>query len=75
MSILALRNETERIEGIKAGFSKLIGTDTAIIISETKNMLTNLKKFKSIKKLVKNPYGDGESAVKIENIMWRILNE
>lgn len=73
--ILVLRNETERTEGIKAGFSKLIGTDTAIIISETKNMLANLKKFKSIKKLVKNPYGDGKSAVKIENILWRILNE
>lgn len=72
--ILVLRNETERIEGVRAGLSKLVGTEAKNIISETKNILTKLKQFSKNRSQTKNPYGDGKSAQRIENIMWSILN-
>lgn len=70
--ILVLRNETERIEGIEAGLSKLVGTDSNNIISETRNVLIEINKSVCFKQ-IKNPYGDGESAQRIENIVWSIL--
>lgn len=74
--ILILRNDTERIEGVKAGVAKLIGTDSDSIILESRKILVNLNNISTSKKQkLNNPYGDGQSAKRIERIIWEILNK
>ena len=64
---LVMRYETERQEGIEAGVSKLVGADYEKIVEESAKILSASKKATRLK--VKNPYGDGTSAQKIENII------
>jgi UDP-N-acetylglucosamine 2-epimerase (non-hydrolysing) len=59
--VLVTRNITERPEGVTAGFSILVGTDTDKIIKETINLIGNFKGFKEIE----NPYGDGIACERI----------
>jgi len=66
--LLVTRDVTERIEGIKAGTAKLVGTDTKKIVSEATTLLTNQKKYK-IMSSVPNPYGDGHASEKIIHIL------
>jgi UDP-N-acetylglucosamine 2-epimerase (non-hydrolysing) len=58
--VLITRDHTERNEGIEAGHSFLVGSDKALIISKTKEILNE----KALKKGT-NPYGDGRAAEKI----------
>lgn len=62
--ILVMREETERPEGVKAGFSKLIGTDPKKISKETLKALKN-----PFSGAGKNPFGDGKSAIRITKIL------
>jgi len=57
--VLVTRNVTERGEGIKGGFSYLVGTSTSTIVNKTLEILS-----KPLPN-TKNPYGDGVAAVKI----------
>ncbi|MBT0882103.1 UDP-N-acetylglucosamine 2-epimerase (non-hydrolyzing) [Campylobacter sp. 2018MI13] len=68
--ILVLRYETERIEGINAGFSKLVGADYNKIINETTNILIKNKEETRIYK--DNPYGNGNASANIVNIIGKI---
>lgn len=63
--ILVLRYETERIEGVNAGFSKLVGADYDKIISEATNILDKHKKDTRIIK--ENPYGSGNASIYIKD--------
>lgn len=64
--IIVMRNTTERPEGLKAGFSKLVGTNTKKIKSET------LKALKAgCKGRGKNPYGDGKTSARIVRTLER----
>ena len=67
---LVLRNTTERPEGVEAGTLKLVGTDTDIIISETRRLLDDPSVHAAMSG-AKNPYGDGHAA---ERIVKAILN-
>jgi UDP-N-acetylglucosamine 2-epimerase (non-hydrolysing) len=58
--IVVMRNETERPEGVKAGFSKLVGQDPKKIRTA---VLQALKKGSVGRG--KNPYGDGKSSLRI----------
>lgn len=64
--VLVLRNVTERPEGIEAGTSKLIGTETQSIFDEASLVLDDPavrgKYFAAV-----NPYGDGLAAGRILN--------
>ena len=62
--MLVLRKTTERQELIKSGFTKLVGSDTKKIVSETESILRSAKKVKCL-----NPYGDGSAAKKIVEIL------
>lgn len=66
--VLVMRYETERTEGVEAGFAKLVGADENKIIAEAKEVLN---KDKAITRLdgSKNPYGSGCAAKVILNIM------
>lgn len=61
---VVLRTTTERPEGVKMGFSKLVGTQPDLISSET---LKAIEK-QDVPKLP-NPYGDGQTSRKIVDLM------
>lgn len=65
--VLVMRYETERKEGIEAGVSKLVGADFDKIIEESEKILSRGKS--ETRLTAKNPYGDGKSAIKIEQII------
>ncbi|MBN1168801.1 UDP-N-acetylglucosamine 2-epimerase (non-hydrolyzing) [Candidatus Woesebacteria bacterium] len=62
--VLVLRETTERPEGIEAGCSMLVGTDTTNIVNKTTKLLNDQKKYNEMAK-AKNPYGDGKAAKRI----------
>ncbi|MCR5506571.1 MAG: UDP-N-acetylglucosamine 2-epimerase (non-hydrolyzing) [bacterium] len=66
--VFVMRYETERMEGVEAGFAKLVGADTNKIISEVSNILSKDKKETRLDGS-KNPYGDGNAAKRITNII------
>lgn len=71
--VLVLREVTERPEGIKAGTSKLIGTDENRIYKEFKEVVTNKDTYISMSHAV-NPYGDGKASSKIAKILEYFLS-
>jgi len=71
--VLVMREVTERIEGIEAGTAKLVGTDKEKILNEAKTLIENKEEYNKIAKAV-NPYGDGNSSIRIKNILLGVLN-
>lgn len=61
--ILVLRYETERPEGVAAGFAKLVGADAPRIVAEARDVLA--KPWPDTRILGENPYGDGQAAGRI----------
>ena len=68
-----MRYETERKEGIESGVSKLVGADYDKIVEESEKILLSSKNTTRLK--VKNPYGDGSSAVKIEQVIAKYFSK
>lgn len=66
--VLVLRETTERPEGIEAGTARLIGTDTQAIVSAVQELLENPESYKRMIS-ARNPYGDGNAAVKIVEVL------
>ena len=66
--VLVMREFTERVEGIKAGTAKLVGTDKNQIIKETTNLLINKNEYNKIAKAI-NPYGDGTASDQILKVI------
>ena len=62
--VLVMRYETERTEGVKAGFAKLVGADEQKIITEASSVLSKLKSETRLDGR-QNPYGDGQASLKI----------
>ncbi|MCX7957117.1 MAG: UDP-N-acetylglucosamine 2-epimerase (non-hydrolyzing) [Endomicrobia bacterium] len=69
--VLVMRDVTERIEGMKAGVGKLVGTKKDKIFENTKELIMNNIVYQRMTK-AKNPYGDGKSSKKIFDIILRI---
>lgn len=59
--VIVTRTVSERPEGVAAGFSTLVGTDTAKIIAAIQSVLDHFNGFKS----PMNPYGDGNASKRI----------
>jgi len=64
---LVMRYETERQEGIDAGVSKLVGAEYQKIVCESENILSKTKQLTRLTS--QNPYGDGTSAKRIQEII------
>ena len=64
--VLVMRYETERTEGIEAGFAKLVGADENKILSEAKAILSKEKNETRLNGK-DNPYGNGKAAEEIIN--------
>ena len=62
--VLVVRNSTERLEAVKAGNVKVIGTKQENIIKETEQLLSNTEKHQKMANLT-SPYGDGTASKKI----------
>lgn len=67
--VLYLRDETERAEGIWAGYARLVGTETTTILA---GMRSCIEKKKSIQ-TESHVYGDGYAAQKIAHIIQSVL--
>jgi len=70
--VLVMREVTERIEGIKAGTAKLVGTNRNKIVYETARLIENVDEYNKMSNAV-NPYGDGKSSIRIRKIIKEML--
>lgn len=66
--VLVMRESTERPEAVAAGTSRLVGADKNRIIAEANRLLDDLAERDSMANAA-NPYGDGDAAAKIVNIL------
>ncbi|NIM04795.1 MAG: UDP-N-acetylglucosamine 2-epimerase (non-hydrolyzing) [Armatimonadetes bacterium] len=70
--VLVLRENTERPEGLVAGTSKLVGTNTAKIVSEVRRLLCDEKAYASMAR-ARNPFGDGRAAKRVREAILHYL--
>lgn len=66
--VLVLRNVTERPEGVEAGTLRLVGTDKNTIVKAAENLIENNYEYEKMSQ-INNPYGDGNTAKKIMDII------
>lgn len=66
--VLVMRETTERPEGIAAGTARLIGTQSDMIVAETSRLLDDPDAYAAMAR-AHNPYGDGEAARRIAEIV------
>jgi UDP-N-acetylglucosamine 2-epimerase (non-hydrolysing) len=67
--VLVLRDVTERLEGIEAGTSKLVGTDEDRIVAAVSELLRDDTAYRQMAK-ASSPYGDGRAT---EHIIAALL--
>jgi len=70
--VLVTRETTERPEGIEAGVAKLVGTQSAAIVTEAVHLLSD-DRVRSGMVAQSNPYGDGHAAEAIVHHLDRSL--
>jgi UDP-N-acetylglucosamine 2-epimerase (non-hydrolysing) len=61
---LVLREQTERVEGLEAGCSELVGTRSSTVLSRAVELLTDPSTQLPMRTAL-NPYGDGQAAERI----------
>jgi UDP-N-acetylglucosamine 2-epimerase (non-hydrolysing) len=66
--VLVTREVTERPEGVEAGVVILVGTDIQKIITETESLMHDENRYAAMSK-IRNPYGNGRSAMQIINYL------
>lgn len=66
--VLVMRDVTERMEGVHAGTAVLVGTNREQIIGQASKLLTDVSYYQHMAN-AKNPYGDGNTAIKIKNLL------
>ncbi|MGO1580593.1 MAG: non-hydrolyzing UDP-N-acetylglucosamine 2-epimerase [Peptoniphilaceae bacterium] len=70
--VIVVREETERMEGVLANTSSLVGSDYNRIFNELKELLDDKEKYDSMAHAI-NPYGDGNAAKQIIDILEKNL--
>lgn len=66
--VLVMRETTERPEGVAAGTAKLIGTDSARIVSEISTLLDDSGAYSAMAR-AHNPFGDGHASGRIAGVV------
>jgi len=66
--VLVLRDVTERMEGVRAGTAKLVGTDKSKIVKYAKILLEGKAVYKKMAQAI-NPYGDGKASERIFKLL------
>jgi UDP-N-acetylglucosamine 2-epimerase (non-hydrolysing) len=69
--VLVMRTETERPEGIEAGTARLVGPNAESIVAETERLLADETAYRRMACSV-NPYGDGQAAKRIAQVISSI---
>ncbi|MXO65698.1 non-hydrolyzing UDP-N-acetylglucosamine 2-epimerase [Altericroceibacterium endophyticum] len=72
--VLVMRETTERPEGVAAGTARLVGTDTANIVSEVTRLLDDAEVYGKMAR-AHNPFGDGHSAQRIADHLAGLGNQ
>lgn len=72
--LLVLRGKTERPEGIAAGTARLVGTDRARIVAETRRLLDDPRERAAMSRQL-FPFGDGRAAPRIADVIIGWLEE
>ncbi|MGQ3050340.1 MAG: non-hydrolyzing UDP-N-acetylglucosamine 2-epimerase [Roseateles sp.] len=70
--VLVLRRETERPEAVAAGVVRLVGHDFDTIVQSTLSLLDDAAAHAAMARGV-SPYGDGQAASRIEQILRKAL--
>jgi UDP-N-acetylglucosamine 2-epimerase (non-hydrolysing) len=70
--VLVMRDVTEREEGIEAKTAKLVGTSKETIVYETQRLLKDREHYQTMANAI-NPYGKGDSATQIVNLLRKVL--
>jgi len=70
--VLVLRDTTERPEALQAGTVKLVGTVREKIYKEARLLLNSKEEYEKMARAI-NPYGDGEAAVRIVDVIKDFL--
>ena len=65
--VLLLRENSERMEGVKSGNVKIIGTNSEKIFNESNRLIKNKAAYKKMSS-PSNPYGDGLASKRITEI-------
>ena len=71
--VIVLRDNTERVEALKAGTAKLAGTKPENIYNEVKKLIVDNKAYENMAQSI-NPFGDGKSSQRIYEICLEELN-
>ncbi|MEM7557179.1 MAG: UDP-N-acetylglucosamine 2-epimerase (non-hydrolyzing) [Cyanobacteria bacterium P01_A01_bin.84] len=71
--VLVLRETTERPEAVTAGTAKLIGTKPEDIVSTATELLSTQNAYETMANAI-NPFGDGQAANRILQIVKKFLN-
>ncbi|MGA1155530.1 MAG: non-hydrolyzing UDP-N-acetylglucosamine 2-epimerase [Burkholderiaceae bacterium] len=71
--VLVMREKTERPEGLRAGVTRLVGTDTNLIVRESEKLLSSPKIYQAMCK-APTLYGSGDAADQIVSIMLKHLH-
>ena len=71
--VIVLRDNTERVEALKAGTAKLAGTKPENIYNEVKKLIMDNKAYENMAQSI-NPFGDGKSSQRIYEICLEELN-
>jgi UDP-N-acetylglucosamine 2-epimerase (non-hydrolysing) len=66
--VLVMRETTERPEGVAAGTARLVGTDTARIVTEISTLLDDKAAYQAMAR-AHNPFGDGAAAGRIVELL------
>ena len=68
--VLVTRIETERVESLDAGLSRVVGVDRHAIVAEVSRLLQD-PVGRSFQRRIENPYGDGHAAERIADLLVR----
>lgn len=68
--VLVMRDTTERPEAVEAGGVELVGTNAERIIDRVSLLLENSNEYKR-RQVTHNPYGDGQAAERIVDLMLK----
>jgi len=68
--VLVMREVTERPEGVASGTARLVGTETDRILTEVTLLLDDADEY-ARRAQIANPYGDGQAAKRILDVLGR----
>ncbi len=71
--VLVMREKTERPEGLRAGVTRLVGTDADLIVRESERLLSSPQVYRSMCK-APTLYGSGDASEQIVRAVVRHLN-